>query len=161
MRQRRIRKTVLTQDLGRDALSQSISVLRVQQQCAIRVGVGVDEPRRDGQAGRVDGPGRARLRQFANGGYLAVCDPDIGGNARSSSAVDNGTAYDKHIEHVLPPASLCVISATVILHHKQVAWVANEKGESQTRPYTPPPLRHVSEVDEMEVNGACLVSVCV
>ena len=51
MRQRREGEAVLAQDFGGDALAQSVGVLGVEEQRAVGVGVGVDEARRNGQAG--------------------------------------------------------------------------------------------------------------
>ena len=48
---RGVAQTVLSEYLSGDALPKSIGVLRVEQQHSVRVGVGVDEARRDGESG--------------------------------------------------------------------------------------------------------------
>ena len=51
---------------------------------------------------RVDDPARADrgVGEVADGPYRLACDPDIGGEARRSGAVDHRAARYQYVEHV-------------------------------------------------------------
>ena len=63
---RGVAEAVLAEYLGGDALAQSVGVLRVEQQHAVGVGVGVDEARRDCESGGVYDAARAGLREVSD-----------------------------------------------------------------------------------------------
>jgi hypothetical protein len=60
--------------------------------------VRIDETRRGDQAGGVEFPVRARVRQLANGGDVRAADADIGAKARRLGAVDNAGVADDEVE---------------------------------------------------------------
>ena len=75
-------------------------MLRVHEQRAIGVGVGVYEPRRDGQAGGVDDATGLGVRQVADCLYGVPGDADVGPVAGSAAPIDDGASHDDDIKHV-------------------------------------------------------------
>ena len=67
---RSVAEAILAEYLGGDALAQAVGVLWVEEQDSVRVGVGVDEARRDGEAGSVYNTARAGLGEVSNLGKM-------------------------------------------------------------------------------------------
>ena len=74
-------------------------MLWVYQQCAIGVGVGVYEARRDDMAGGVDDAAGFGLRQVADCLYGLAVDTDVGAVSRRLRSVDDGTSDYNHVKH--------------------------------------------------------------
>ena len=101
-RQGRVRHAVDAEELRRDALPKAVRVLRIGQQRPFGVGVGVDEARRDDQAGCLDhAPGRCVGEVLDRVNRLSD-DADVGAIARAPRAIDDGSASHDQVEHARP-----------------------------------------------------------
>jgi hypothetical protein len=63
------------------------------------VGVKVDEARRDGEPGRVDGSPGGGAGQGTHRGDPVALDPDVGPHGRAAAAVDHDPVADQDVEH--------------------------------------------------------------
>ena len=99
MRERRVRHSVDAEELGGDALAEAARMLRVDEQVAFGVGVGVDEPWGDDQTARVDDAAGRCLGEIAEGGDPLTRDADVGGVPGRPGSVDDCPAGDEHVEH--------------------------------------------------------------
>ena len=95
---RRARRPVLTDDDRRDALSNQRLGARILPQRAVAVRVDVDEPRRDGEAARVDLDGAALRQPFAD---VQRCVPfddrDVELAAGAAESVEHGAVADDDV----------------------------------------------------------------
>ena len=74
-------------------------MLRVDEQVALGVGVGVNETRGDHQTARVDDAPGHRLGEIAEGRDLFTRDADVGSVPGRPGSVDDRPAGDEHVEH--------------------------------------------------------------
>ena len=70
----------------------SVGVLRVEEQDAVGVGVGVDESGRDGESGGVNDASRAGLGEVTDFGDSLAVDADVGPEGWRSAAIGNNAA---------------------------------------------------------------------
>ena len=87
--QRGVAQAVLAEYLGGDALPDSVCVLRVEEQYAVGVGVGVDEAGRDGESGGVYDASRAGLGEVTDFGDALAVDADVCPEGWRSAAIGN------------------------------------------------------------------------
>ena len=86
----------MADDFGGDALPHLAFGLGIDRQREIGVGLDVDEARRDGEAGGVDGF-LCRAADAANRGDTAVLDRQIADDARTAAAVVDRPAADQYV----------------------------------------------------------------
>ena len=98
-RQWGVRHAVDSQHLGRDALTQAIGVLRVDQQRALGVRMGVDEPGRDDEARGVDHASCVGLRQIADRRDPVAGDAHVGPIRRRPGAIHHAPVGYHYVEH--------------------------------------------------------------
>ena len=89
---RGVAQAVLAEYLGSDALAQSVGVLGVEEQYAVRVGVGVDEAGRDGESGGVNDAARAGLGEVSDFCDALAVDADVCSEGWRSAAIGNNAA---------------------------------------------------------------------
>ena len=98
-RQRGVRHAVDSQQLGRDALAQAIGVLRVDQQRALGVRVGIDESGRDDKARGVDHASCVGLRQIADRRDRVAGNAYVGPIRRRPGAINQSPVGYHYVEH--------------------------------------------------------------
>ena len=98
-RERCERHAVLGDDLGRDALTDTVLVLRIVQQRTVGVRVRIDEAGRDDQAGCVDRVSRLGTREVANRRDLIADDSDVGADARRARPINDFPAAQHQVKH--------------------------------------------------------------
>ena len=89
---RGVAEAVLAEYLGGDALAQAVSVLRVEEQHSVRVGMGVDEARRDCESGGVYDAARAGLGEVTDFGDALTVDAYVCPEGWRSAAIRNNAA---------------------------------------------------------------------
>ena len=89
---RGVAQAVLAEYLGGDALPKSVGVLRVDEQNAVGVGVGVDEAGRDGESGGVNDASGAGFGEVSDLCDAFTVDADVGPEGWRSAAIGNNAA---------------------------------------------------------------------
>ena len=97
--ERRIGEAVLRDDLSCDALQQPARMLRLVQQDAVGVRVGVDEAGRRGQGGSIDLSRRRLAGEVADRRDPIAVHGDIGGARRRARAVDQFRTANDQVRH--------------------------------------------------------------
>ena len=99
--ERRVGDAVYADELGRDALPHLRVVVGRLQNAEARVGVEVDEPRRDDVARRIDYAGRLEARGVPAMNRDGVALHEYGGvEARAAAAVYDQSVADQQVKHL-------------------------------------------------------------